>query len=380
MRVCSLCHRCYDDSVVSCTEAGHPPLSETRHGSPVMIAGYRLDYLLESGTNSETYRASRTDCGQSCQIRILSTDAESSRQFLDEAKLAAALFHPNVVDALSIDKPRPPAHAGGSDFRSKPTKIEWHQPEDDIPSVADASEVLSREQWTEIPAVQEEPEEITLVTAPSRRIRIEWDRPTGRQDLSPARRFSARTSDEIGFFPTILGDVEERKTIDLDPGDSFLSTYYDSSRAGSSVPYRSLAIGGGFIALMVLFIFGDDFVGRYLSKGRSADSVAVKTTSAKEALPRAGQPGAVSPPRKKAPKYFQKPQMEDDDSDANRSKPVPPKPKASLSALVISSGKGKIRSKIEPPKKSADINPHSVPDKTANLTRPRVVKTPALEE
>ena len=42
MKVCALCGRCYDDSVVSCTEDGSPILSKSRDGDQEMIAGYRL--------------------------------------------------------------------------------------------------------------------------------------------------------------------------------------------------------------------------------------------------------------------------------------------------------------------------------------------------
>ncbi|MBC7899799.1 MAG: serine/threonine protein kinase [Saprospiraceae bacterium] len=98
MIVCSLCHRCYDDSVVSCTEANHPVLSETRYGSRELVPGFRLDYLLESFLNGDIYRASQTGSGRSSLIKILSVNGKDSQQFLREARLVASLFHPNVVD------------------------------------------------------------------------------------------------------------------------------------------------------------------------------------------------------------------------------------------------------------------------------------------
>src|SRR5258705_7243474 len=97
MRVCTLCHRCYETEVLSCTE-DHSPLTITREGSPEMIDGYWLDQLLESGVKGDLYRAYQTACGQSCLIRILATDEKGSQQFLREAKLTAAFFHPNVID------------------------------------------------------------------------------------------------------------------------------------------------------------------------------------------------------------------------------------------------------------------------------------------
>ncbi|MEO8573590.1 MAG: protein kinase [Pyrinomonadaceae bacterium] len=97
MKVCSVCGRCYDESVAFCTEENHPALSETHDGSLEMIAGYRLERLVETGVKIETYRARQLDSGQTCLIRILSA-TEYVDDYLREAKLAATLFHPSVVD------------------------------------------------------------------------------------------------------------------------------------------------------------------------------------------------------------------------------------------------------------------------------------------
>lgn len=95
MRVCSFCRRCHDDAACTCTEEGHPPLSETIDGSPEMIGGYRLETLADSGVKGNTFRARQIECGRSCLITVVRTDA--STQFLDEANLAASLFHPNLA-------------------------------------------------------------------------------------------------------------------------------------------------------------------------------------------------------------------------------------------------------------------------------------------
>ncbi|MGB7208203.1 MAG: protein kinase [Pyrinomonadaceae bacterium] len=102
MKVCSVCRRCYDDSAVSCGEECYAPLSETHNGSPEMIAGYHLDFLLESGVKGRLFRARQIECGQSCFIKILSADEVNSRRFLDEAKIAAAFFHPNLADVYEV--------------------------------------------------------------------------------------------------------------------------------------------------------------------------------------------------------------------------------------------------------------------------------------
>src|SRR5437773_2637275 len=98
MRVCSICQRCYEDQAFSCYEEYHPSPSEIRDGCREMIAGYRLEYLLESGARGELYRACHTASGRSCLIKILSADAQHSQQFLRDTGLSAALFHPNIVD------------------------------------------------------------------------------------------------------------------------------------------------------------------------------------------------------------------------------------------------------------------------------------------
>ena len=98
MRVCSLCRRCYDDPVALCTEESHPPLLEIYNGGTEMVAGYRLDHLFESGVGANVYRARQITCDRSCLIKILQADQVNGQEFLREAKLAAALCHPNVVD------------------------------------------------------------------------------------------------------------------------------------------------------------------------------------------------------------------------------------------------------------------------------------------
>lgn len=96
MKICSFCRRCCDDAAYTCTEDGHPLLSETIDGSPEMIGGYRLDFLLDSGVKGDTYRAHQTAFGRLCRITVSRTS--DATPFLSEAKLAASLFHPNLAD------------------------------------------------------------------------------------------------------------------------------------------------------------------------------------------------------------------------------------------------------------------------------------------
>jgi len=98
MRVCSECGRCFEDQVFSCTEEGHLSLKEMRRGTCEMVAGYGLERLLESGLKGEIYCGRHITSGRTCQVRILATDTQHASEFLREAQVASALFHPNVVD------------------------------------------------------------------------------------------------------------------------------------------------------------------------------------------------------------------------------------------------------------------------------------------
>src|SRR3954453_19598589 len=98
MRVCFECQVCYDDSEEYCFEEGHPVLSQIRDGSPDIEPGYRLDLLLDTGIKGGTSLPHQTQRAGTCRIRMVSADVETSRQYLSSAELAAAFFHPVVVD------------------------------------------------------------------------------------------------------------------------------------------------------------------------------------------------------------------------------------------------------------------------------------------
>jgi hypothetical protein len=303
---------------------------------------------------------------------------------------------------------------------SVPTEIEWVQPEDDVPSMEEALEVLSMEPITEVPTVQAERqestmagssnelaaiermgampvvepelEEITLVSPP-RRIQIDWEQPKPWETMSK----------EIEFFPTLLGDVDTKRKADAE-NEPFFSDYYAEAEPRSSDHYRSLMIGSGFIVLIVLFLFGNDSVWNYLQNGSPADSVAVKTTSTTQTFSQSGQ--TTTPNDQRVLKSFEKPKS-DDDIDTGQSKPSAVKVSASSSddtspaektpaqnkpqtapsvksvgktplvpsTLVISSDDGKISSKVEPQnKRSAGKKQGS--SVSMESTRPRIVQNP----
>src|SRR5436190_10921242 len=103
MKVCIDCRRCFDDYEVCCTEEGHPALSQIRDGSPEIVPGYRAELFLGSDIKGETFYAHNA-AGSSCLITIRSADEELSRQFLTEAKLAAAFCHLNIVDVYEAGR------------------------------------------------------------------------------------------------------------------------------------------------------------------------------------------------------------------------------------------------------------------------------------
>jgi len=62
-----------------------------------MIAGYHIEQLLDSGLKGEQYRAHEQASGTPCLVRLIAGN-RNSEQFISEAQLATAFFHPNVAD------------------------------------------------------------------------------------------------------------------------------------------------------------------------------------------------------------------------------------------------------------------------------------------
>ena len=102
MKVCSVCKRCFDEPADSCIEIDHPPLSDSLTGDRLMVPGYSLDQLLASCVKANAFRARRLDCGRSCIIRVVSTDAKGEERFLGDSKLVSTLFDSRVVDIYEV--------------------------------------------------------------------------------------------------------------------------------------------------------------------------------------------------------------------------------------------------------------------------------------
>jgi serine/threonine protein kinase len=98
MKVCSVCKRCFKDAVLSCDNDAHPPLKEARGGEFGTIAGYSIETQIEANSRAEMFRARHDDSGQPCMVKLVSAGPDAGLRFLEDAKLAATLFHANVAD------------------------------------------------------------------------------------------------------------------------------------------------------------------------------------------------------------------------------------------------------------------------------------------
>lgn len=102
MNICSVCQRCYEDAATICAEGNHGFLTAARAGGREIIAGYRLDVLLERDAPSETYRATHLASEKPVIINFVATDLardpqSASQQIQNEMCSLAALNHPNVI-------------------------------------------------------------------------------------------------------------------------------------------------------------------------------------------------------------------------------------------------------------------------------------------
>jgi serine/threonine protein kinase len=100
MKVCSVCQRCYEDDVLSCSEENHELLAEARAGDCEMIPNYRLDVLHEFSPSGEIYFAMNKILKKPYLIKILAPDLfdeDSKKRFLRETQALAGVIHPNLA-------------------------------------------------------------------------------------------------------------------------------------------------------------------------------------------------------------------------------------------------------------------------------------------
>jgi serine/threonine protein kinase len=113
MRECPRCERCYDDEVLVCPEEG----SNTRHtlpGGPILAARYLLERRLGRGAMGQVYLArdqnlqTRKVAVKTIRPEVLTAEdlqeGEAIARFEREARTAASIRHPNVVDVTDFGK------------------------------------------------------------------------------------------------------------------------------------------------------------------------------------------------------------------------------------------------------------------------------------
>jgi serine/threonine protein kinase len=286
----------------------------------------------------------------------------------------------------------------------KRTRIEFDETAKDLRRGDEIIEVKASEDPDRTSVVEHDPDEITRVAPPSRRIRIDVKQP-GRWKVTPPAGYHDT------FVPTILGSKEDELPAaipDPDHKDPILSVYYGAADSNRRSPYRSMIIGGGFLAAVVMLLFGNVLV-REEAKTEAAGTTVVSKTFPPQTSPQqSGRTSLVPPVKEKPEKVIEKPTTETDDatrgdtakgkedsksnkeqsktnssrSDAqNRPtrsasvKPVNEKPNLVPSTIVISSNNGKVNSKVEPQNKPA-IRSGPTPAKKPAATRPRIVMVP----
>jgi serine/threonine protein kinase len=113
MRECPRCESCYEDDVLVCSEDG----SSTKHtlpGTCILAGRYLLERRLGRGAMGQVYRArdqnllTRTVAVKTVRPDILSDEdlqeGEAIARFEREARAAASIRHPNVVDVTDFGK------------------------------------------------------------------------------------------------------------------------------------------------------------------------------------------------------------------------------------------------------------------------------------
>ncbi len=101
MKLCPICHRCYEDTDSSCLN-DQTALVASRLGTRMITDKYRLDRLLGRGGMGAVYAGTHVDLDRPCAIKLLlsdfTSDADALERFRREARAAARLNHPNVAD------------------------------------------------------------------------------------------------------------------------------------------------------------------------------------------------------------------------------------------------------------------------------------------
>jgi serine/threonine protein kinase len=104
MRECPICHYCYEDEWVACSQ-DQATLQYSLPGSR-RIGNYQITRLIARGTISNVYCAQQADLARNVAIKILSpdlsTNLEAREGFRREALALANLKHPHIVTVFDL--------------------------------------------------------------------------------------------------------------------------------------------------------------------------------------------------------------------------------------------------------------------------------------
>jgi len=276
---------------------------------------------------------------------------------------------PEAIPAkIEDEKPNttiPIGHMRLEDVTAKPIRIRSEQTYARIPWVKD---VLKSTEPNRIP--RDELEEITLVRA-RKPITIDLDRPTTPYGARRDKMFSFDTPDAVRFVPTLLGNSEKRRTIDLDPKDAIFSAYDGQPQVPHRIRRRLIAAGSLSVALLIGFLFADD-LGRLLEAASSGDTVATTASPTQQSL---SPVATLSSAKKKDLKNPNK--IEESKLVVTKDRAVRADEKSPTSAARKSvTDDVKTKPVVKPAKNAPDKTPPSTGNKPAPGTRPRVVDEP----
>src|SRR5215470_16897569 len=102
MKICPVCQLCYEDTDVTCEQEGHDGLVTARMGARMIADKYRLDRLLARGGMGAIYAGTHVELDRPVAIKLLlpsfNADGQALERFRREARAAARVKHPNIVD------------------------------------------------------------------------------------------------------------------------------------------------------------------------------------------------------------------------------------------------------------------------------------------
>nr|MBA3601125.1 hypothetical protein [Acidobacteriota bacterium] len=75
MKICSVCHHCYEDAAAFCPQENYDSLVAARSGSCEIAGNYRLERLLEEDATGETFEATRINSSEPFIVRIFGGDS-----------------------------------------------------------------------------------------------------------------------------------------------------------------------------------------------------------------------------------------------------------------------------------------------------------------